>query len=83
MKCSVCAAKCCALYTMDDDDYREIAENMGIDFELLCEKFPVRTQSMGPVNFCIFLDLKAFECGIYKSRPSICYDYFCKDWENG
>jgi Fe-S-cluster containining protein len=82
MKCSKCAAKCCAVYVLDDLDWEEISENMGLSIEELSQKFPNRTHSLGPVNFCIFLDLKTFKCSIHEYRPVICSDYFCLEWES-
>ena len=81
MKCSECAAKCCATYVLDDYDWAEIAKNMNISFEELTKRYPERTHALGPVNFCIFVDFKTFKCSIYDYRPSICRDYFCDDWE--
>jgi len=82
MKCSTCAAKCCAIYILDDNDWIEIANNMNISSKELTEKYPQRTQMIGPVRFCIFTDPKTFKCTIYKYRPIICSEYFCSEWES-
>lgn len=81
MKCSKCASKCCAIYVLDDFDWNEISNNMKTTTQELTKKYPNRTHKLGPVNFCIFCDLKSLKCSIYEYRPDICSKYFCNDWE--
>lgn len=78
MKCSECPAECCKFDVLGKEALSDVAAAVRMTYDDFIKIFHQRQTKSG---YCPYLNKDNYRCTIYDERPSVCRNYFCKDWE--